>query len=93
MVGKIVLESVHGELKTESSNPETMDARLRSHKAHFSAPILGVFEKINNLLAGGFREIAFAEARVEHIVPISEDVQGNVIFCQIVSPLVLIQPV
>ena len=93
MVGKIVLGSVHGELKTESSDPETMDVRLRSHEAHFSAPILGVFEKINNLLAGAFREVAFAEARVEHIVPISEHVQGNVIFCQIVSPLVLIQPV
>jgi hypothetical protein len=84
------LGSVHGELKTESSKPGTVDAKLRSHKAHFPAPILGVFEKINNLLAGAFREVAFAEARVEHIVLISEHVQRNVIFCEIVSSLMLI---
>src|SRR6266478_2748396 len=65
----------------------------RSHKAHFSAPILGVFEKLNNLLAGVFREVAFAETRVEHIVPISKHVQIDIVLSKINFAFMLVQPI
>jgi hypothetical protein len=42
------------------------------------------------MLARLLREIAFAETGVQHIVPIREHLQIDVILCQIVSALMLI---
>src|SRR5262245_66503917 len=50
-----------------------------------------VVEEVDNLFAGIFREIAFAEARVEYIVPIGKHLQTDVVFCQIVPAFMLVQ--
>src|ERR1700757_3599363 len=67
------------------------NASVGSHEAHFPSPVFRIFEKLDDLLAGVFGEVALAKTRVEDIVPIGEHVQADIILRQIVSPLVLVQ--
>ena len=66
---------------------------MRSYKAHLAPPILRVVKKIDNLLAGIFREVAFAETGIEYVVPIGKHVQADVILRQIIPALMLLQTV
>src|SRR5919108_4619400 len=72
-------------------NCENCSARRHSHESHLAAPIFRVIEEVDNLFAGIFRKIAFAEACVEYIVPIGKHLQANVVLCQIVPALMLVQ--
>src|SRR5918994_2004467 len=73
---------------TRLSSPDERDRGL--HKAHRAAPIFGILEKIDDLPAGIFRKVALTETGVQDVVPVRQNVQGDIIFGQIVFPLVLL---
>src|SRR5229473_710489 len=65
----------------------------RLHEAHLPSPILGVLEKIENLLALIGSEVVLTRAGVQDIVPIGESDQLNFMLRQIFLSLMQAKPI
>src|SRR5581483_895070 len=72
---------------------QTSPARRRLHESHFPPPVFRLLEKLDDLAARFFAEITFAQAGVEHVVPVGEHVQLDAVPGEIDLALVLVQAI
>ena len=63
--------------------PATLEPLNFLYKPHLPSPIFGVFKKIEDLLARVFGKVFLAEAGAEHVVPVRQRVEFDVVLGQV----------